>query len=174
MPILLTFKKALEQVRRLHAMNVEIKGTTGETVPGATPVARAPYRLSPSGMKDLSEQLKELSDKGFIRPSSSPWGAPVLIVKKKDGSFRMCIDYRELNKLTASELAIPNFTLADWRSTLWPIERLEWCSLDARMIAVIVGEFDQRQHFSFARDPKTNRRWPNRPRKDFEDKNKVE
>nr|GFD23369.1 putative reverse transcriptase domain-containing protein [Tanacetum cinerariifolium] len=51
-------------------------------------------------MKDLSEQLKELSDKGVIRPSSSPWGAPVLIVKKKDGSFRMCIDFRELNKLT--------------------------------------------------------------------------
>nr|GEZ35136.1 putative reverse transcriptase domain-containing protein [Tanacetum cinerariifolium] len=69
-------------------------------VPGAAPVARAPYRLAPSGMKDLSEQLKELSDKGFIRPSSSPWGAPVLFVKKKDGSFRMCIDYWELNKLT--------------------------------------------------------------------------
>nr|GEZ37893.1 putative reverse transcriptase domain-containing protein [Tanacetum cinerariifolium] len=71
-----------------------------EGVPGATPVARAPYRLAPSGMKDLSEQLKELSDKGFIGPSSSPWGAPVLFVKKKDGSFRMCIGYRELNKLT--------------------------------------------------------------------------
>ncbi|GJT82934.1 putative reverse transcriptase domain-containing protein [Tanacetum coccineum] len=67
---------------------------------GAAPVARAPYRLAPSEMKELSEQLKELSEKGFIRPSSSPWGASVLFVKKKDGSFRMCIDYRELNKLT--------------------------------------------------------------------------
>ncbi|GKB73539.1 putative reverse transcriptase domain-containing protein, partial [Tanacetum coccineum] len=71
-----------------------------DLVPGAAPVARAPYRLAPSEMKELSEQLKELSDKGFIRPSSSPWGAPVLFVKKKDRSFRMCIDYRELNKLT--------------------------------------------------------------------------
>ncbi|GJY16123.1 putative reverse transcriptase domain-containing protein, partial [Tanacetum coccineum] len=71
-----------------------------ELIPGAEPVARAPYRLSPAEMKELAEQLKELSDKGFIRPTSSPWGAPILFVKKKDGSFRMCIDYRELNKLT--------------------------------------------------------------------------
>nr|GFB56083.1 putative reverse transcriptase domain-containing protein [Tanacetum cinerariifolium] len=71
-----------------------------DLIPGATLVARAPYRLAPSELKELSEQLKELSEKGFIRPSSSPWGAPVLFVKKKDGSFRMCIDYRELNKLT--------------------------------------------------------------------------
>ncbi|GJR84189.1 putative reverse transcriptase domain-containing protein [Tanacetum coccineum] len=71
-----------------------------ELVPGAAPVARAPYHLVPSELKELSDQLKELSEKGFIRPSSSPWGAPVLFVKKKDGSFRMCIDYRELNKLT--------------------------------------------------------------------------
>ncbi|GJT91784.1 putative reverse transcriptase domain-containing protein [Tanacetum coccineum] len=71
-----------------------------DLVPGAAPVAQAPYRLAPSKMKELSEQLKELSDKGFIRPGSLPWGAPVLFVKKKDGSFRMCIDYRELNKLT--------------------------------------------------------------------------
>ncbi|GKC50310.1 hypothetical protein Tco_1073055 [Tanacetum coccineum] len=71
-----------------------------DLVPGVASIARAPYRLALSERKELSEQLKELSDKGFIRPSSSPWGAPVLFVKKKDGSFRMRIDYRELNKLT--------------------------------------------------------------------------
>ncbi|GKE80872.1 hypothetical protein Tco_1550872 [Tanacetum coccineum] len=58
-----------------------------ELVPGVAPVARAPYRLAPSELQELSTQLHELSDKGFIRPSSSPWGAPVLFVKKKDGSF---------------------------------------------------------------------------------------
>nr|GFB64169.1 reverse transcriptase domain-containing protein [Tanacetum cinerariifolium] len=71
-----------------------------DLVPGAALVARAPYRLAPFEMKELAEHLKELSDKDFIRPSSSPWGALVLFIKKKDGSFRMCIDYRELNKLT--------------------------------------------------------------------------
>ncbi|GJZ58737.1 putative reverse transcriptase domain-containing protein [Tanacetum coccineum] len=71
-----------------------------ELIPKAIPVAKSPYHLTPSKMEELSGQLKELQDKGFIRPSSSPWGAPVLFVKKKDGSFRMCIDYRELNKLT--------------------------------------------------------------------------
>ncbi|GKA52580.1 putative reverse transcriptase domain-containing protein [Tanacetum coccineum] len=68
-----------------------------DLMPGAAPVARAPYRLAPSEMKELSEQLQELFDKGFIRPSSSPWGAPVLFVKNIDRSFRMCIDYQELN-----------------------------------------------------------------------------
>ncbi|GJR66083.1 putative reverse transcriptase domain-containing protein [Tanacetum coccineum] len=71
-----------------------------ELTPGATPVVKSPYRLAPSELDELSGQLKELQDKGFIWPSSSPWGASVLFVKKKDGSFRMCIDYRELNKLT--------------------------------------------------------------------------
>ncbi|GJS83296.1 putative reverse transcriptase domain-containing protein [Tanacetum coccineum] len=71
-----------------------------DLIPGAAPVARTPYRLAPSEMQELSNQLQELADRGFIRPSTSPWGAPVLFVKKKDGSFRMCIDYRELNKLT--------------------------------------------------------------------------
>ncbi|KAJ9546328.1 hypothetical protein OSB04_018871 [Centaurea solstitialis] len=71
-----------------------------DLVPGATPIARAPYRLAPPELQELSEQLQELSGKGFIRPSSSPWGAPILFVKKKDGSHRMCIDYRGLNKVT--------------------------------------------------------------------------
>ncbi|GKA52043.1 putative reverse transcriptase domain-containing protein [Tanacetum coccineum] len=71
-----------------------------DLIPGAAPVARAPYRLAPSEMQELSNQLQELADRGFIRPSTSPWGAHVLFVKKKDGSFRMCIDYREVNILT--------------------------------------------------------------------------
>nr|GFC00830.1 putative reverse transcriptase domain-containing protein [Tanacetum cinerariifolium] len=71
-----------------------------DLIHGAIPVAKSPYRLAPTEMQELANQLKELQDKGFIRPSSSPWGAPVLFVKKKDGSFRMCIDYRELNKPT--------------------------------------------------------------------------
>nr|GEU40036.1 reverse transcriptase domain-containing protein [Tanacetum cinerariifolium] len=71
---------------------------------GATPVARAPHRLTLSEMQELFAQLQELADKGFIRPSSSPWGALDLFVKKKDGSFRMCIDYRKLNKLTVKNL----------------------------------------------------------------------
>ncbi|GJR22669.1 putative reverse transcriptase domain-containing protein [Tanacetum coccineum] len=71
-----------------------------DLIPGAMPVAKLPYRLAPTKMQELPNQLKVLQEKGFIRPSSSPWGALVLFVKKKDGSFLMCIDYRELNKLT--------------------------------------------------------------------------
>ncbi|KAI3706791.1 hypothetical protein L6452_24762 [Arctium lappa] len=67
--------------------------------PGAAPIAQTPYRLAPTKMKEMMSQLQELLEKGFIRPSSSPWGAPMLFVKKKDGSMRMCIDYRELNKV---------------------------------------------------------------------------
>nr|GEU32669.1 putative reverse transcriptase domain-containing protein [Tanacetum cinerariifolium] len=69
-------------------------------VPGVIPVAKSPNRLAPSKMEELSGQMKELQDNGFIRPSSSRWVASVLFVKKNDGFFRMCIDYRELNKLT--------------------------------------------------------------------------
>ncbi|KAL4014562.1 hypothetical protein IC575_026769 [Cucumis melo] len=69
-----------------------------ELEPGTIPISRAPYRMAPAELKELKVQLQELLDKGFIRPSVSPWGAPVLFVKKKDGSMRLCIDYRELNK----------------------------------------------------------------------------
>ncbi|KAL0549712.1 hypothetical protein IC582_014199 [Cucumis melo] len=71
-----------------------------ELEPGTVPISRAPYRMAPAELKELKVQLQELLDKGFIRPSVSPWGAPVLFVKKKDGSMRLCIDYRELNKVT--------------------------------------------------------------------------
>ncbi|KAF5459681.1 hypothetical protein F2P56_019608 [Juglans regia] len=71
-----------------------------ELEPATTPTHKAPYRMAPAELKELKVQLEELLEKGFIRPSSSPWGAPVLFVKKKDGSMRMCIDYRELNKVT--------------------------------------------------------------------------
>ncbi|GKA33618.1 putative reverse transcriptase domain-containing protein [Tanacetum coccineum] len=71
-----------------------------DLVLGATPITKSPYRLAPSEMQELSGQLQELQDKGFIRPSYSTWGASVLFIKKKDGSLHMCIDYRKLNKLT--------------------------------------------------------------------------
>ncbi|GKA15853.1 putative reverse transcriptase domain-containing protein, partial [Tanacetum coccineum] len=75
-------------------------GNAGKNPDANVVTTRAPYQLALSEMKELSDQLQELSEKSFIRPNSSPWGAPVLFVKKNEGSFRMCIDYRELNKLT--------------------------------------------------------------------------
>jgi hypothetical protein len=71
-----------------------------ECVLGTYPISKAPYGMALSKLKELKEQLQELLDKGFIHPSISSWGTPVLFVKKKDRSMRMCIDYRELNKVT--------------------------------------------------------------------------
>ena len=71
-----------------------------DLVPSATPISKAPYRLSPAELKELKQQLQELTESGFVRPSTSPWGASVLFVKKKDSSMRMCIDYKTLNSVT--------------------------------------------------------------------------
>ena len=73
---------------------------TIDIAPGTEPISKAPYRMAPAELKELKSQLEEMLEAGFIRPSTSPWGAPVLFVKKKDGSLRLCIDYRQLNKDT--------------------------------------------------------------------------
>ena len=71
-----------------------------DLVPGTAPISLPPYRMAPAELKELKTQLQELVDRGFIRPSISPWGAPVLFVKKKDDTWRLCIDYKQLNKVT--------------------------------------------------------------------------
>lgn len=71
-----------------------------DLMPGTAPISRRPYRMPANELEELRKQIKELQDKGYVRPSSSPWGALVLFVKKKDGSMRMCVDYRSLNEVT--------------------------------------------------------------------------
>ena len=73
---------------------------TIDILPGTSPIAQSPYRMAPAELAELKVQLQELLDKGFIRPSNSPWGAPVLFVKKKDETLRLYIDYRQLNRVT--------------------------------------------------------------------------
>ena len=71
-----------------------------ELAPGTEPISIVPYRMAPTELKELKVQMEELLSKGFVKTSTSPWGAPVLFVKKKDGSLHLCIDYRQLNKVT--------------------------------------------------------------------------
>ena len=71
-----------------------------ELHPGTVPISKRPYRMPPKELAELKIQLQELLDKGFIRPSASPWGCPAFLVKKKDDSLRLCVDYRPLNAVT--------------------------------------------------------------------------
>jgi hypothetical protein len=71
-----------------------------DLLPSIGPIAKRPYRMSVDELEELKKQFRELSNKGYIRPSASPWGSPILFVKKKDGSMRMCIDYQNLNVVT--------------------------------------------------------------------------
>ena len=88
------FPKELSSIPSVREVDLSI-----EILLGTTPTSRAPYKMAPTELKELKIQLQELLDKGFIRPSVSPWGAPVLFVKKKDGTLQMCIDYRQINKV---------------------------------------------------------------------------
>jgi hypothetical protein len=71
-----------------------------DLAPGTAPIAKRPYRMAFTELAELKKQLSELEQKGYVRPSSSPWGAPVLFVEKKDGSMRLCVDYQALNEVT--------------------------------------------------------------------------
>jgi hypothetical protein len=78
-----------------------------ELQPGTAPISKRPYHMPPKELAELKNQLQELLDKGYICPSSSPWGCPALFIKKKDGSLRMCVDYRPLNAVTIKNKYLP-------------------------------------------------------------------
>ncbi|XP_070011409.1 uncharacterized protein [Nicotiana sylvestris] len=79
-----------------------------DLAPGTQPISIPPYRMAPKDLKEFKKQLEELLAKGFVRPSISPWGAPVLFRKKKDETMRMCIDYLQLNKVTIKKVSLPH------------------------------------------------------------------
>ena len=88
-------------LNNLHDMPLEKEMEfTIDLIPRTTPISKTSYKMTPIELKELKIQLQELLDKGFIRLNVSPWGAPILFVKKNDGSTRLCINYRELNRVT--------------------------------------------------------------------------
>ena len=115
----------------------------------------APYRMAPAELKELKKQLEELLDRGFIRPSISPWGAPVLFVRKKDGSMRLCIDYRRLNQVTVkNKYPLPRiddlldqlkgasvFSKIDLRSGYWQL-RVEEVSIPKTAFRTRYGHYE--------------------------------
>ncbi|GKA86662.1 putative reverse transcriptase domain-containing protein [Tanacetum coccineum] len=109
-----------------------------DLVPDAAPVARAPYRLALSELQELSTQLQELSDKGFIRSSSSPWGAPVLFVKKKDGSFWMCIDYPAFQLLKQKLCSAPILALPEGSENF-----MVYCDASSKGLGAVLMQRDK-------------------------------
>jgi len=100
---------------------------TIDLIPDASPVSMAPYRMVPVELAELKKQIEELMEKQFIRPSASPWGASVLLVKKKDGSLRLCMDYRQLNKLTVkNKYPLPRIDdLLDQLKGAWVFSKID-------------------------------------------------
>ena len=104
-----------------------------EIMPGIAPVSRAPDKMAPVKLKELKVQLQDLLDKGFVRLNVSPWGAPVLFVKKKDDTLRMCIDYRQINKVTVKK-KVP---IAENRRSFLSVERSGCLFEDRPMIWIL-------------------------------------
>jgi hypothetical protein len=84
-----------------------------ELVPGTAPIAQRPYRMNPQELKELKKQLADMLSKGLIHPSASPWGSPVIFVDKRDGTIRLCVDYRKLNEVTSKNK--------------YPLQKIETC-----------------------------------------------
>jgi hypothetical protein len=90
-----------------------------ELKPGTTPISRRSYRMPPNELAELKIQLQDLLEKGFIRPSLSPWGCPAIFVKRKDQTLQMCVDYRPLNEVTIKNKYPPSPYRYSVRSTYW-------------------------------------------------------
>ncbi|GKV48019.1 hypothetical protein SLEP1_g54860 [Rubroshorea leprosula] len=127
-----------------------------DLVPGTSPISQQPYRMAPAELIKVKKQLQELLDKGFIRLNTSPWGAPVLFVKKKDGSIRLCIDYRRLNQVTVkNKYPLPRiddlFDQLQWACVFSKIDlRSGYYQLKVKLEDVMKTAFRSRyRHYEF-------------------------